>query len=218
MGLTMNTKNVMMSTLLFLVISLVPLVKGGSSCRFNGAPKVEQVDIDKVKVSWVGVVPNLGCLDFFVINYWEKGRHKVHDGTPVGPLGANQFSTEIEVTPSQRYIFQLKTTKRSNRSWGESRTVEFKTDRDYDTDDSDGDDDGVLDVDENTDTMAIGIKYYIIASCGVIAGLIVIGIIYKLVCKCACSKKSSADPEKVYSLVENNDTVLNGSAHQGPAE
>ena len=122
----MNTKNV----LLFLVISLVPLVNGGSGCRFNGAPKVEQVEIDKVKVSWHGVVANLGCLDFFVINYWEKGTSKAHDGTFV-KLNANQFSTEIKVTPRKRYRFQLKTTKRSNRSYGESRTVEFKTDRDY---------------------------------------------------------------------------------------
>ena len=126
----MDTKNVMMSALLLLVISLVPLVNGGSGCRFNGAPKVVQVDIDKVKVSWYGVVANLGCLDFFVINYWEKGTSKIHDGTPVGPLGANQFSTEIEVTPRQSYHLQLKTTKRSNSSWGESRTVEFKTDPD----------------------------------------------------------------------------------------
>merc|ERR1712141_776125 len=206
MGLTMNTKNVMMSTLLFLVISLVPLVKGGSSCRFNGAPKVEQVDIDKVKVSWVGVVANLGCLDFFVINYWEKGANKVHDGTFVGPLGANQFSTEIKVIPSQRYVFQLKTTKRSNRSYGESRTVEFKTDRD---DDGGGIPEGLCGGGIPGAGGDLILKYYIIASCGVIGGLIVIGIIYKLVCKCACNKKSSADPEKEYSLVENNDTCSN---------
>ena len=122
----MNTKNVMMSALLFLVISLVPLVNG--TIKFNSAPKVEQVEIDKVKVSWHGVVANLGCLDDFVLNHWEKGTPKKY-GT-FKKLNANQFSTEIEVIPRQRYILQLKTTKRSNRSWGESRTVEFKTDSD----------------------------------------------------------------------------------------
>merc|ERR1712020_164174 len=162
------------------VISLVPLVNGGPSCRFNSAPKVEQVAIDKVKVSWHDVVPNLGCLNEFIINYWEKGKSKVWDGTFVGPLGANQFSTEIKVTPSQSYQLQLKT--RKNGYYGESEIVEFKTDRDYDTDDTDGDGlinavdldddndgtpdeedddddgDGTLDVDEKTDTMAIVIK------------------------------------------------------------
>jgi len=240
----MNTKNVMMSALLFLVISLVPLVNGG--CRFNSAPKVEQVEIDKVKVSWDGVVANLGCLDDFVLNHWEKGTPKKYGN--IERFNAKKFSTEIEVIPSQSYRLQLKT--RKNRSWGESSIVEFKTDRDYDerkkeekkdtdgdgipdvldtdddndripdVEDTDDDNNGVLDVDEKPppSTMDIGIKYYIIASCGVIAGLIVIGIIYKLVCKCACNKKSSADPEKVYGLDENNDTLLNGSVHMGTTE
>jgi len=237
----MDTKNVMMSALLLLVISLVPFVNGGSSCTFKSAPNVEQVAIDKVKVSWSDVVADFGCLDLFIINYWEEGKSKVDDGKLVGPLDANQFSTEIKnVTPSQSYQLQLKTIKNGyyGRSYGQSEIVEFKTDRDYDTDDTDGDgvvnavdldddndgipdkedtdddNDGILDVDEKTDTMAIAIKNYIIAICGVIGGLIVIGIIYKLVCKCACNKKSSADPEKMYSLVENNDTLLNGSVHK----
>jgi len=206
-ALTMNTKNL----LLFLVISLVPLVNG--VCRVNGAPKVEQVASDKVKVSWSGLVPNLSCLDFFVVNYWKKGDSKVHDGIPVGPLGAKQFSTEIKVTPRQRYKLQLKTTKRSESGWGESEIVEFKTGRDG------GGGNGILGVEgpggggggtpgavENPTLGAI--KYYIIAICGVIVGLIVIGIIYKLVCKHACNKKSSADLEM--SLDENND----GSVHK----
>jgi len=206
----MDTKNVMMSALLLLVISLVPLVNGGSYCRFNGAPKVEQVASDKVKVLWSGVVPNLGCLDFFVINYWEKGDSKADDGKRVGPLDANQFSTEIKVKPRQRYKLQLKTTKRhkysDGGSWGQSSTVEFKANPNYDTQGPQNPDDGNKgnhDVDEKL-SMPIEIKYYIIAICGVIGGLIVIGIIYKLVCKYACNKKSSADLEM--SLDENNDT------------
>jgi len=206
----MNTKNL----LLFLVISLVPLVNG--VCRVNGAPKVEQVASDKVKVSWSGLVPNLSCLDFFVVNYWKKGDSKVHDGIPVGPLGAKQFSTEIKVTPRQRYKLQLKTTKRSESGWGESEIVEFKADPNYDPDDDPEDDpaDGNKGNDEKRKkkdeklSMSIELKYYIIAICGVIGGLIVIGIIYKLVCKYACNKKSSADLEM--SLDENND----GSVHK----
>merc|ERR1711974_347415 len=148
-------KNVMMSSLLL-------LVKGcKSGCTFNSAPKVEQVEIDKVKVSWSDVVANLDCLDEFIINYWEEGKSKVLDGTFVGPLGANQFSTEIkDVTPSQSYKLQLKT--RKNGYYGESEIVEFKTDRDYDDDDTDGDglinavdldddDDGILDVEDTDD-------------------------------------------------------------------
>merc|ERR1719219_2054961 len=210
----MDTKNVMMSALLLLVISLVPLVNGGSGCTFNGAPKVEQVATDKFKVSWSDVVPNLGCLDFFVINYWEKGTSKVHDGKLVGPLGDNQFSTEIEVKPRQRYKLQLKTIKNgySGRSYGESEIVEFKADPNYDPEDdpadgNKGNDEKPKKKDEKL-SMSIELKYYIIAICGVIGGLIVIGIIYKLVCKYACNKKSSADLEM--SLDENND----GSVHK----
>jgi len=206
----MDTKNVMMSALLFLVISLVPLVNGGCTSKF-GAPKVEQVALDKVKVSWDGLVPNfLSCWDFFIIRYWEEGKDEVHDATSVGPLGANQFSTEIKVKPRQRYVFRLKTTKRNKYSeggsWGQSSTVEFIANPNYDTQGPRNPDDGNKgnhDVDEKL-SMPIEIKYYIIAICGVIGGLIVIGIIYKLVCKYACNKKSSADLEM--SLDENNDT------------
>jgi len=203
-ALTMDTKNVMMSALLFLVISLVPLVNGGCTSKF-GAPKVEQVALDKVKVSWDGLVPNfLSCWDFFIINRWEKDTQDATDGK-FQKFNANQFSTEIEVTPRTSYIFQLKTTKRDTwlgSSWGESTTVEFKTSENKQGSSKGGGPGGVNPT--PSDDTPIEIKYYFIAICGVIGGLIVIGIIYKLVCKYACNKKSSADLEM--SLDENNDT------------
>merc|ERR1719412_212030 len=190
-ALTMDTKNVMMSALLFLVISLVPLVNGGCTSKF-GAPKVEQVALDKVKVSWDDVVDDLDCVDSFVINYWEEDKSKV-DGTFIH-LGTNQFSTEIKVTPRQRYKFQLKTKQRSTwYPYGESKTVEFITSRNKQGSSKVGGPGGVNPT--PSDDTPIEIKYYFIAICGVIGGLIVIGIIYKLVCKYACNKKSSADLE-----------------------
>merc|ERR1719411_2239971 len=115
MPLTMNTKNVMMSALLFLVISLVSLVTPATAtvynyCAwddpgFNSAPTVTQVNLQKVRVSWNGTVTKIECVANFHVKYWKQGYP--NDWENSKSLNANEFSTEIEVNAGVKYIFHV---------------------------------------------------------------------------------------------------------------
>lgn len=55
--------------LLFLVLLQGTIVF--SECKWNGAPKVEQIDVVTVRVSWQGVLENEDCAEKFFIKYWK---------------------------------------------------------------------------------------------------------------------------------------------------
>ncbi len=39
---------------------------------FKGRPKVKQVTIDRVKISWAGKIDRVTCVDNFVVKYWQR--------------------------------------------------------------------------------------------------------------------------------------------------
>ncbi len=55
----------------------VPLSSGtcwepGRNPSFRGPPRVEQLTIDRVRVSWTGLVDSDACADNFVVKYWQR--------------------------------------------------------------------------------------------------------------------------------------------------
>jgi hypothetical protein len=39
---------------------------------FTGPPKVEQIDLATVRVSWEGLVTQRECADQFLVKYWQR--------------------------------------------------------------------------------------------------------------------------------------------------
>ena len=109
-GFNMNVQQMISAALLFLVISFVPLANGycwqpGKNPGFNGIPKVEQVDIRTVKVSWNGITTQTECADQFLVKYWESTSPLEYALTD--PVNNDEFSTVIKVTPKVKYVFEV---------------------------------------------------------------------------------------------------------------
>ena len=120
--------------LLFLVISFVPLVNGycwqpGKNPGFNGTPKVEQVDIRTVKVSWKGITTQTECADQFLVKYWEITSPL--DYHLSDPVNNDKFSTIIRVTPKVKYVFEVIAREDKGAiagvDYNRADNVEFKT-------------------------------------------------------------------------------------------
>lgn len=122
-------------TLQFLiVISFVPLVNGycwqpGKNPGFNGTPKVEQVDIRTVKVSWKGITTQTECADQFLVKYWESTSPL--DYHLSDPVNNDKFSTVIRVTPKVKYVFEVIAREDKGAiagvDYNRAENVEFKT-------------------------------------------------------------------------------------------
>ena len=103
--------------------------KVGNFTKFvNGnIPKVEQVSMQTVKVSWFGIITQNECTDQFFVKYWESTRSSYLDFKLTSPLKNNQFSTIIRVTPKVKYIFQVITNGDMYQISTRSRVVEFES-------------------------------------------------------------------------------------------
>jgi len=225
-GFNMNLQQMISAALLFLVISFVPLANGycwqpGKNPGFNGIPKVEQVDIRTVKVSWNGITTQTECADQFLVKYWESTSPL--DYHLSDPVNNDEFSTVIKVTPKVKYVFEVIAREDKGAiagvDYNRAENVEFKTSmKNVEVTIEDDlpiiptkitnpvQDSSSVSVSENTEepskeskssTSIGGLPFNIeiiciIAVCGVVAILIAIGIVYKL----TCNKKSSADLEE----------------------
>jgi len=225
-GFNMNVQQMISAALLFLVISFVPLANGycwqpGKNPGFNGIPKVEQVDIRTVKVSWNGITTQTECADQFLVKYWESTSPLEYALTD--PVNNDEFSTIIKVTPKVKYVFEVIAREDKGAiagvDYNRAENVEFKTSmKNVEVTIEDDlpiiptkitnpvQDSSSVSVSENTEqpskeskssTSIGGLPFNIeiiciIAVCGVVAILIAIGIVYKL----TCNKKSSADLEE----------------------
>ena len=58
-----------------IIINVQPNVEAyckgiGSNPSFTGTPKVKQIDLSRVQVSWTGLVARIDCADQFLVKYW----------------------------------------------------------------------------------------------------------------------------------------------------
>jgi len=89
----------------------------GWNPSFSSAPKIEQINLATVRVSWDGIINNRECVDQFLVKYWmirgirmtKNARHQ--RGWTEGFMLSDQVDnninfTDIEVTPKVPYMFQ----------------------------------------------------------------------------------------------------------------
>ena len=69
--------------LLYILATLTPVAvnaycwEPGKNPEFTGPPKVEQIDIRTVRVSWFGLVKMRECADEFLVKYWQRNDPQV---------------------------------------------------------------------------------------------------------------------------------------------
>jgi len=101
----------------------------GKNPGFNGTPKVEQVDIRTVKVSWKGITTQTECADQFLVKYWESTSPL--DYHLSDPVNNDKFSTVIRVTPKVKYVFEVIAREDKGAiagvDYNRAENVEFKT-------------------------------------------------------------------------------------------
>jgi len=84
---------------------------------FKQAPKIQQINLAIVRVSWDGIVKNRECVDQFLVKYWlirgvvmaKNGReHGWTEGFKLSEKVENTVNfTDIEVKPKAPYMFQV---------------------------------------------------------------------------------------------------------------
>ena len=104
----------MSSLLLLLVVTvtvMVTRVEGycatlGANPGFRGPPRVEQVTLTSVRVSWDGLVTRKDCADQFIVKSWLA--RNPNDYKMSGLLPTNQFTFIVtDLVPNQDYVFQV---------------------------------------------------------------------------------------------------------------
>ena len=88
----------------------------GWNPSFTEAPKITQIDLAHVRVSWEGIAKNRECADQFLVKYWKvRGVVMTKNGREKGWLEGFRLSNQvdntvdfmdIEVTPKAVYKFQ----------------------------------------------------------------------------------------------------------------
>jgi hypothetical protein len=218
----MDTRNVMKSGLLYLVISFVPLVNSycweiGRNPGFNGTPKVEQVDIQTVNVTWNGIATQTKCADQFLVKYWESTSSL--DYHLSDQVNNDVFSIIISVTPKVKYVFEVIAREDKGAiggiDWNRAKKVEFKT-----SNFKKRNVEGTPKVEPRSFNQIkkaglpfnIGLVCIIIV-CGVVAVLIAITIIYKLTCYKKSKFKNSKDFEDFEEYDEDEDEDVEETIH-----
>ena len=101
----------------------------GRNPSFTDAPKVEQLALDTVRVSWHDIVSQRSCADNFVVKFWPKDAPNQYEITDLIPT--DQDSVNITVIPKIFYDYQA--VAREDKGvvggvdWNKSPAVEFRT-------------------------------------------------------------------------------------------
>ncbi len=124
--------------LLCLLCMLLPTVvlplcwEPGRNPDFTVAPKVTQLSVDRVRVSWAGLVTKEACVDNFVVKYWQRLFPRDYYMTPLVPRG--RYFADIEVVPYLIYHFQAVAREEQGPvmgvDWHRSPVAKFQTSRD----------------------------------------------------------------------------------------
>jgi len=96
---------------------------------FTNEPKVYQISLTKVRVSWKGAVNQRKCADSFLVKYWRESRPSDYQMTK--QVNALSNYIDVEVKPKIRYVFQV--VAREDKGWflgvdyNRSKRVKFST-------------------------------------------------------------------------------------------
>ena len=78
----------------------------GQNPGFSAPPKVEQISLTSVRVSWEGLVTRIDCADQFIVKSWNARNPNDYQMSDLLPV--TQFSyTVTDLVPNQNYVFQV---------------------------------------------------------------------------------------------------------------
>lgn len=184
------------SFLLFLILLLYIPQHIHSYCwqapAFEEAPKIQQLTLAKVRVSWEGIVENKECADQFLVKYWktsgfmltqsgrEKGWTQGYKLTPAIDNTGYKLTEEIDkmanytdIEVSQRTLYMFQAIARVDKglilgvTYNKSPPVKFRT----------------SDIGAKGGTIITGISnqiFVLIAISSLFGVVIVMGLIYKV--------------------------------------
>ena len=129
-----SSVQILLSTLLLFITLTIHNVSGhcwqiGMNPGFTSTPRVEQLRIDLVRVSWEGIVSKRKCADNFLVKYWPRSAPNEYFTTELIPKDVDYV--DIEVTP--KLIYQFQAVAREDKGsvggvdWNKSPTVDFRT-------------------------------------------------------------------------------------------
>ena len=77
----------------------------GKNPYFTGPPVVKQVDLQTVRVSWLGLIEMRECADQFLVKYWQKINPQDYQLTKLVEQQVN--SIDIKIIPKVTINFKL---------------------------------------------------------------------------------------------------------------
>ena len=83
----------------------------GQNPGFTSGPRVEQVSLTRVRVSWAGIVTKISCADQFIVKWWIKNDPNDYGLSRL--LTTDKFSYVLDggsdesVIPNREYAFQV---------------------------------------------------------------------------------------------------------------
>ena len=79
--------------------------QSGWNPSFTQEPKLSQISITRVRVSWEGIVVQRKCADSFLVKYWRETNPSDYKMTD--PVSNTENYVDIKVKPKVGYIYQV---------------------------------------------------------------------------------------------------------------
>ena len=187
--------------------------QSGWNPNFISEPKVEQLTMMKVRVSWDGIVDKRKCADSFLVKYWRKSSPATYKMTT--PVPTQVSYEDIEISPKVIYLYQVIAREDKGMILGvdynKAKPVEFRTSPNNEEISSDNSNvpGGIINNnnhgrsqstynpkinDKAINVMGLTIETLVIMIVvGLILVLVIIGLVYKFACG---GKKSSKYDEE----------------------
>merc|ERR1719402_796639 len=103
----------------------------GHNPDFLQAPRVEQVSLSSVVVTWTGLVTQLDCADQFVVKWWNRNDPSSYELSEMLSTSTTSFQVN-GLAPHRSYAFQAIAREDKGwlgADWNKSPTVYFTTTR-----------------------------------------------------------------------------------------
>lgn len=124
-------KEIYLLPILILILSVVKswsfCVEAGKSTIFARPPRISQIHLHKVNVSWDGIVRNSECADGFFVQFWNN-LNEIKSTEEVEP---GRTFIEVDVVPDLKYSYRVIAREESagtkDAVWRQSPIFSFTT-------------------------------------------------------------------------------------------
>lgn len=184
----------------------------GQNPGFSTPPKVEQVTLTSVRVTWEGIVTRIECADQFIVKSWNARNPNDYQMSDLLPT--TQFSYVVtDLVPNQNYVFQAVAREDKGilgKDWNKSPQALFRTSRNNPTVPPNSDN-TYLDPTMVAPSNSSNNPFSLFSMGGIVIGiifaaLILVGICWNLIQK--SRRKKTADTDSVNSDSETDSMDL----------